>query len=504
MTIDVRRRELFFADDEDRYQLWALPSPLTLPPIRLPDRDVLAEAAAATPALDDMRTFVAFVGDGRRLTAKGELKLADGAELLRLLLGVEDAGERSRWPHPIGVRSTADLPAVHLLRRWAEAAGLVEVDGRWLRCGEAAALVADDPLEAWLATIVGLLDLGAASHLFLHGEFAPYWLDDVDELAALEWLLDLYVADRPVPLEELVGQAREEADALRVAGDACREAPDLDPHVAHPDPKVAELHDLILPGVVRQVIARLEQLGAVSVTGITTEPTRWGPVATGGAVALTPLGLWAVNRLVRERIPAPVIGELAGADAVTLLRACARVDPDHAVAEFAAWLAARPDAVPDLVLALRQLAPYEVPAAVLAIDLLGAEATAAMGRLRDHPRLAPYVAVWLGRHRADEWRPSGPAELAALVELLDARWSRDGRDAVVDEFAALGGPAVQLAVIEQLGHLEHPVAIDVLDALAYGGDEDGRVAMAARAALTTHPDMPALTPTGTHDAASRP
>lgn len=503
MTIDVRRRELLAAEDEDGCQQWALPNPLTLPPIRLPDRAVLAEAAAATPAFDDLRTFVAFVGDGRHLTAKGNLKLADGAALLRLLLGVEDAEEPSRWPRPTGVRSTADLPAVNLLRRWAEAAGLVEVDGRWLRCGERAALVADDPLEAWLAMIMGLLDLGAASHLFLQGELAPHWLDEVDELLALEWLLDLY-ADGPVPLEELVGQAREEAAALR-------ETSDLDPHVAQLDPDLADLHDLILPGVVRQVIARLEELGAVSVTGITAEPTRWGPVATGGAVALTPLGRWAVNRLVRERIPAPVVGELSGEDAVTLLRACSRLDPDHAAAEFDAWVAARldadtdadADAVADLVLALRQLAAHEVPAAVLAIDLLGAEAAAAMGRLRDHPRLGPFVAVWLGRHGADDWRPDGPAELSALVDLLDARWRRDGRDAPADEFAALGGSAVQLAIIEQLGHFEHPVAVDVLDALAYGAD-DGLLAKAARAALSTHPDVSALNPTGSSDATSRP
>ena len=93
-------------------------------------------------------------------------------------------------------------------------------------------------------------------------------------------------------------------------------------------------------------LAALESLGAIR-TGPSGDPAVDRQILDMSArddpdltlAALTPIGLWAVNRmLVEQGVPAPVLGELAGAELSELHRRLAMAGPELVDSELAGWV----------------------------------------------------------------------------------------------------------------------------------------------------------------------
>jgi hypothetical protein len=88
--------------------------PPEFPPVELPPLEALQEAAAAAPAVRRLRALVEWVGGGRRLTAGGNLTVADGKELAGLL-GLVDPEQLPG----LRVRSSQEIPGLGVALDWA-------------------------------------------------------------------------------------------------------------------------------------------------------------------------------------------------------------------------------------------------------------------------------------------------------------------------------------------------------------------------------------------------
>jgi Plasmid pRiA4b ORF-3-like protein len=106
-------------DDEDDWDEDLLSQ---VPPVELAPLPQLRAAAAAAPTVRRLRALVEWLGAGRRLTAAGNLTLADEKELTRLL-GLADP-DRLAGLH---ARSAQDIAGLALLVDWAKQLRLARV-----------------------------------------------------------------------------------------------------------------------------------------------------------------------------------------------------------------------------------------------------------------------------------------------------------------------------------------------------------------------------------------
>ena len=113
-------------------------------------------------------------------------------------------------------------------------------------------------------------------------------------------------------------------------------------------------HRRLVESGVRRILDRLQELGIVTVTDVDQLETSVGTEDRGGVVALTDLGVWAVQRMASVYLDAPVVGTLVDAPADHLLRQTTDMAEDAARAEVDAWVAHRDvvDAAAGLVDAL--------------------------------------------------------------------------------------------------------------------------------------------------------
>ena len=100
-----------------------------LPPVVLPSEEELESAAGDTVSFERLRQLVGYVGEGRPLTDRGNLKLADGKALVALL------ETRDRFDEQIGdrvfkTRSSADLGEVDLAFRMAVESKMLRRKGK--------------------------------------------------------------------------------------------------------------------------------------------------------------------------------------------------------------------------------------------------------------------------------------------------------------------------------------------------------------------------------------
>ncbi|MEX2620386.1 MAG: hypothetical protein WD250_09205 [Egibacteraceae bacterium] len=234
----------------------------TLPPLAVPDEEALVRLAGAAPATVRLATLVAWVGDGRRLTAAGNLRLHDARQLAGLLALDVPAEVLA------GLRSAADLIPVELAFRWALAAGFLEIDGPTVVPGDAADLLTTAPLDAWHQATIALLAMGVTS-AGMTG-WVPFWAEPLDEIAGV--LLAGLHTHGPASPGDLADEARAEIE----------ESFDLSDVTALQHTTMVRA----LPGSVRLLVDRLAQAGAVQVTG--------------DQVELAPLGRWFVRDLLRR------------------------------------------------------------------------------------------------------------------------------------------------------------------------------------------------------------
>jgi Plasmid pRiA4b ORF-3-like protein len=454
-----------------------------LPPVELAPLEELQAAAAAAPTLRRLRALVEWLGEGRKLTAAGNLTLADGRELAGLL-GLVDpdrlAGMR--------VRSSRDIAGLELLLGWARELRLARVHKGHLVPVRQHRRLLDDPLELCSRAVSVLPSLDAA--LPLTSMIESSFPDGLAEaLVDLFWLL--YPPEEPVSLGDLAGHVWEEhvqAGILDLEG------------AGQP-----QLWRLATAVETAQLLSHLQGLGMVEpahATGTEGEPEAPEIVGDHDAATadpadaylaalgrlplrLTPLGTWQANVLLRAAgAVAPVIGELAGADAATLIEGVAGYDEQASQAELRAWCRRRGAA------AAGELAGYLLAAPgfeqrMLAFAALGEAGPAAESEVRAllaDPRLRPHAQLWLVEHGLEDERGLDPASAMLLMaETLGTILDADGPAGLVEHLERLGPPAEQASVLAELWRAGTPRVAAVLEA-AGKAHPDAKVAKAARKA----------------------
>jgi hypothetical protein len=200
---------------------------------------------------------------------------------------------------------------------------------------------------------------------------------------------------------------------------------------------------------------------------------------------LTPLGVWWANVLLRGAgAAAPVIGELAGADAATLIEGVSGYDEWAYRAELRAWCRERGAG------AARELAEYVATAAgfeqrLLALAGLREAGATAEGEVRTmltDPALRPYARLWLVGEGLEDPASLEPASARVLMADTLASVLRDaGPGGLVEHLEQLGDPAEQATVLADLWQARTSGAAAVLEA-AGKAHPDAQVAKAARKA----------------------
>lgn len=445
-----------------------------LPPVTLPPIDELAAAAAGSVQLRRLVRLVEFVGEGRPLTDRGNLKLADGKALVELL-GTGDRVDEQIGDRVFRTRSSGELTGVDLTFRVAVESGVLAVEGRKVVPGPNAHRLADEPHEAlygaWLALVHGV---GPTRHHFRRHRYHFDWYAEVLDESLPTMQLDLYREGAPVDIEELADEA----------WDRIEEQFDLD--------RVSEARrDQERESVgysLRKALDRLEELGIVSLAGVVEVTTPYGFTrAAGGTAALTPLGRWAVHRLVSRFAEAPVVGDLRDVPAGELLERTADRPEAEATAEIDAWVDHQGERAADLLVgALPDVGETARGLGFRALLRMGPAAAGAVARLDEDPSLSPYATVWRVDALladADEMDSGGDPE--RFVRLLHAVLDLWGPDALTAWLTPAAGATGEGGMLDAAWRVRRPETEAVLAAIG-GHHPDKAVAKAARKALFKH------------------
>jgi hypothetical protein len=477
--------------EQDRRRLLPLPGeqeePPGFPPVRLAPEAELAAAADAAPAIQRLRRFTAWVGQGRKLTQKGRLTLADGKALVDLL-ATGDGVDPLIGDTTFRTRSSAELPEVAVTFAWAKAARLVRVvHGRVVPVKRSQALL-DRPLELWARALEGLRQLGP--DLLGGGMFGSLLADHLDSLVPVV-LATMYAADEPVPLRALADTAWNDVrGSYDLALQRSPLAGTLRRMVTAELDRVLEHLELL--GAVERLLpdAAAVELGLDEELPAVTRHLIGGEELLDTGFRLTALGTWGANRLLRDLgADAPTVGDLAGADAATLVAGCADYDEADCQTEMEAWCAARGGkaAAAELTALLR--AGDDLQTRMLGFQALGAAGRAgveAVQALRDDPQLRPYATMWLvdrGHEQQDVIEPEMAARM--LVETCAMVAATQGPAAAAELLGGLGPPEEQAAIVESLWRVDSPHVGAALDALG-AAHPDKQVAKAARKAAFKH------------------
>lgn len=443
--------------------------PVTLAPVV-----ELEQAAREAPAMVRFARFVDYVTTPRKLTERGNLKLADARELLELL-ELADRLDETIGERTFKTRSSTELPTLDLTFRWARAARLVKVRKGELSATQAGRRLDRDVLQIVYQALHGLLELGVLAHRYREDPYGFGWYAGEVDAEVPVWLLELYEHGR-LEIEDLAAETWE----------LLLERFDLDDV---PADKLA-FHRRLVESGVRRILGQLQELGIVTLTDVDQVETSVGTEDRAGVVALTDLGIWAVQRMASVYLDAPVVGALVEVPAGELLRQATDMAEDAAGAELDAWVAHRDvaDAASELVGALPGADDVAIGLAFGALLRIGAPAAPAVRTLHEDPRLGPYATVWLVdtlQIDAEDVRVDEvDRQVALLHSVLDLRgphavtiWlplmlgvrSDTGRDAIA-------------AAVEHLWRARSEAAGEVLDAIA-AVHPDKPVAKAARKAL---------------------
>jgi Plasmid pRiA4b ORF-3-like protein len=469
-------------DDEEGWDEAPLPelAPAQFSPVELAPLPELQAAAAAAPTVRRLRALVEWLGEGRRLTAAGNLTLADGQELARLL-GLVDPDR----PDALRVRSAQDIAGLEVLVGWVKQLRLARAHkGRLVPVKQHRRLL-DDPLELFnrAASVLPLLDPALPLTDLVESSFPGGLAEALVDLVSL-----LYPSGEPVTVGELAGHFWEEhVETL------------LDEQAA----SRLELWRLATAVEIAQLLSLLQGLGMVEhgggsnaePPGIAADPgdgkeprspaEAYLSSLAGLPLRLTPLGTWRANLLLRAAgAVAPVIGELAGADAATLIEGVSGYDEWAYRAELRAWCREHgPGAARELAGYVRAAPAFEqLLLAFAGLREAGPAAEEEVRAMLADPALRPYAQLWLVEKGVEDPASLDPASARVLTAETLASVLRDaGPAGLVEHLEQLGAPAEQATVLADLWRARTPGAAAVLEA-AGKAHPNAQVAKAARKA----------------------
>ena len=444
-----------------------------LPPIALPPTEELESAARHAVWFTRLQRLVRYVGEGRPLTERGNLKLADGKTLVDVL----ETGDR--FDEEIGGRvfktqSSADLSGVDLTLQMAVESELLTRRGRKLLPGTNAGSV-DEPLAALYGAWLALLNtIGPTQHWYRRHRYNWDWFAEELDASLPMILLDLYRRGA-IPVEEVADDTWAHLETVFDLGGV-------------PSDKLA-FHRHLVESSLRRAFDVFSELGMVCVAGVTETATAYGGrELSGGTVELTPLGKWAVQRLASRVTSAPVVGELRSLSAAELLTAASDLPEEEARAEIDAWIDHRREgAAQELVEALRTADETGRGLGFRALLRIGPDAEPSLNRLADDPEFAPYVTVWridtLTGTREELDCTGDPERFVRLLGVVVELW---GPAAAVSGWAGpAAGPDGLKSMLDNAWRVKRPETEQVLAAI---GTEhpDRLIARTARKALFKH------------------
>jgi hypothetical protein len=428
------------------------PAPTDLPaPMTVVHGEALSALAASAPALVQLRQLVRFVGEGRRLTSAGNLRLADGAALVPLL-GTNDEFVERR-PNGRRMVSTTELPELDLLFRWALRAGFLQVEGTRVVPGPAAGQLEEQPLDAWRLATMTLFEMGVLATWFWgpRRQWLPPWVEPIDDVL-IDWLCARYCEGIGLPAPALGLQLVE--------------------YLAAKDPPAAKFApSVLLRALAKDLEALWDRLAMLDlIRWETPEPAPDGTAEP--VIRISPLGQWLVRPLMvvgNHRIP--LASELVSADAETLLAICRGWDWPVAETAIAAWAARRGLAAATAELgdfARETTDVFSRSVAFRALGGLGRAAQPVVRALCEVPACRIYATDWLVKrglcepvaHDPDDVREMLAENMAMVLEVAGAE--RMVRTLLATDHS----PEEQSALIESLWEAREPGTSAALEALA--------------------------------------
>jgi hypothetical protein len=431
----------------------------------LPDPAEAAASAAAAPLLRQARLLVDHLGDGRKLTQKQHLTLAD-ARVLVPLLDTGDTLDVIVGDRTYKTRSSDNLPGLRLVVATARATRWIQVRGGRLLPTDAGRSLGADPVADLRALLGTVIELGPASvrvggRPWAFADLAPVF----DRMT--EPLLVLALGRRDgVEHDELVDRARRNLDAVGSRTDL----------VPWPE------------GIRHEIARRLISivLDVLELVGVLEWRTGLEPGETaerdGGMVALTPAGRVLAAEIARDRGFGVTEAQCTALSFAELVAASGREPFPVFAAELDAWLSARePEATADELVDFAAVA--EVPAqrivALAALSMLAeAEIDAAPDRpvpatsvadrvrsLLDVPAARGAALLWLvdlGLAEADVLLDPDPEILA---DVLVSALVGGGGARAVEVLRLAGDPGAQIARVQELRRVPSVALAAALDAL---------------------------------------
>jgi hypothetical protein len=442
-----------------------------MPPVVLAPEGELGALAVGTVLVRRLTALVGYVGAGRAVTDRGNLKLADGKELVGVL-GTDDRFDEQIGDRLFKTKSSEDLSDVDWTYRIALETLMLEIDGHKLVPGANADWVATPLDVVYGAFLVMLKRVGPTQHRYRKDNYGFGWFADELDSQLSPLLMELYRNREPREVDELAA----------TMWDVLQDEYDLSDV---PTDKL-ESHRGSVETALRDALDRLAELGIVEIADEIRSPGRYGGVErSGGTVQLAPLGLWALQRMASKLTDAPIVGALRQLSAAELLRAAADLADDVARGEIAAWADHHGErAADELCAALPEADETGRGLAFRALLRMGTPAAGAVETLAAHADLANFVTVFRVDTLVaspDEMDRSGePEGWVRLLHTVIELWGPDSA-AAVWAVPAAGDPGIDV-MLNTAWRVPGPATGDVLAAIG-GHHPDKRIAKVARKAL---------------------
>lgn len=165
------------------------------------NEELTAEAERAV-LVGQVREFLSWLGEGRKLTQKGHIRLADARELIGLL-GTGDTMDPVIGGKVFKTVSSAELAGLMLVTEWAKAARLTRVTGGKLVPVRKYAGLAGKPLDLVLKLLDAYPDIGKLPSVFPRGYYRRSHVGDEFDVVGPALVHMLLRTPGPCPLAEL-------------------------------------------------------------------------------------------------------------------------------------------------------------------------------------------------------------------------------------------------------------------------------------------------------------
>ena len=177
---------------------------------------MLEAAAEQAPLIGQVRSFLAWAGPGRKLTATGRIGLADARHLVELL-GTGDTIDPEIGSRVFKTQSSEELAYLSRIVGWAKAARLVRVTGTKLVPVKKNAALTDKPLDLVVALLEAYPRLGTP--LFPRNTWRASLVGDEFTDLSQALITALLRSAGPCPLDELNGIACDAIEARYMLAD---------------------------------------------------------------------------------------------------------------------------------------------------------------------------------------------------------------------------------------------------------------------------------------------